>query len=64
MVWFWLTLGAAGTLGGAGTLVVAFRTGQDGDTAREKVLFRGAVTALAVGSAAFLVTMILGTPRG
>ncbi|HOU90526.1 MAG TPA: hypothetical protein PLU22_05740 [Polyangiaceae bacterium] len=64
MVWFWLALGAVGTIGGAGMLVVAFRSGQGGDPAREKVQFRGAVAALAVGSAALLAAMIVGTPRG
>ena len=62
-MWSWLALGAVGTLGGAGALVLAFRSGQGGDKAREKVLFRGAVAALALGSAAFLVAMILGTPK-
>ncbi len=64
MVLFWLVLGAVGTLGGAGTLVVAFRSGQEGERDRERVLFRLAVAALALGSAAFLVAMVLGTPKG
>jgi len=63
VVWFWLAVGAVGTLGGSSALVLAFRSGQHGDPAREKVLFRGAVAALAIGSAAFLLAMIVGTPR-
>lgn len=63
MVWFWLLVGAVGTLGGAGTLVVAFRSGQEGDKDRERRLFRVAVGALALGSLAFLAAMIIGTPR-
>lgn len=63
MVWLWLGIGATGTLGGAALLVTAFRTGQAGDKARERFLFRWAVGALALGSAAFLFTMIVSTPH-
>ena len=64
MVWLWIALGAIGTLGGAWTLVLAFRTGQGGDEPRERMLFRRAVVALALGSASFLGAMIVATPRG
>lgn len=47
------------TLGGAGALVVAFRHGQAGRRAEERRWFRGAVGALVLGSAAFLVTALL-----
>ncbi len=63
MVWFWLGIGAIGTIGGAWMLVTAFRGGQQGDKARERSLFRWAVGALALGSLSFLVAMIVGTPR-
>ncbi|WP_372595311.1 hypothetical protein [Actinotalea sp.] len=64
MVWFWLLIGGIGTVGGAGALVVAFRAGQEGDRAKERVLFRRAVVGLAIGSLAFLAAMVAGTPRG
>jgi hypothetical protein len=54
-----LVLGGLLTIGGAGGLVVAFRRGQAQDRAGESRWFRAAVVALALGSAAFLVTVTL-----
>ena len=56
-----LALGAVLTLGGAGLLVVAFRHGQAGRTDAERRSFRLAVTGLALGSLAFLATVVLTT---
>ena len=53
-----LALGAVGTLGGAGLLVLAFRRGQVQDRAGERRLFRAAVGALAVGSLLWLATIV------
>lgn len=54
-----LALGALLTLGGAVTLVVAFRAGQAGRRDDERRLFRLAVAGLAVGSLFFLATMVV-----
>ena len=57
-----LALGAVLTLGGAVVLVLAYRRGQAGRREDEQRLFRLAVGGLALGSLAFLATMMLGTP--
>ncbi len=57
-----LALGGILTLAGAGLLVRAFRQGQAGDRAGERRTFRLAVGALAVGSALFLVTVVVARP--
>lgn len=54
-----LVLGGLATIGGAGALVVAFRHGQAGRRDDERRWFRAAVAALALGSASFLVTVLL-----
>ncbi len=50
-----VVLGGVATLAGALALVLAFRHGQAGRRDRERVVFRLAVGALALGSALFLV---------
>jgi hypothetical protein len=52
-------VGAILTIGGAGALVVAFRHGQFGRRADERRWFTAAVVALALGSLAFLATVVL-----
>ena len=54
-----LALGGLLTIGGAGALVIAFRHGQAGRTDAEQRWFRVAVAGLALGSAAFLATVLL-----
>lgn len=54
-----LALGGILTIGGAGALVVAFRHGQADRRGAERVWFRLAVAGLALGSAAFLATVLL-----
>ena len=53
-------LGAVGTLAGAVLLVLGFRQGQEGDAAGERVRFRAAVAALALGSLALLGAVVSG----
>lgn len=55
-----LTLGAIGTMGGAAALVVAFRHSQAGRRPDERRWFVLAVAALALGSLAFLATVLQG----
>lgn len=55
-----LALGGLLTIGGAAALVVAFRHGQAGRADDERRWFRGAVVGLALGSAGFLATVLLG----
>lgn len=54
-----LVLGAILTVAGAAALVVAFRHGQAGRRDEERRWFRLAVAGLALGSLAFLVTVML-----
>lgn len=54
-----LALGAAGTIGGAVLLVLAFRRGQAADHPGERRLFRIAVAALAAGSLLWLATIVV-----
>lgn len=54
-----LVLGAILTVAGAAALVVAFRHGQAGRRDDERRWFRLAVAGLALGSLAFLVTVML-----
>lgn len=53
-----VVLGAVGTIGGAGLLVAAFRSGQNGEREREGRLFRYAVLGMALGSASFLAALL------
>lgn len=54
-----LALGGLLTIGGAGALVVAAKHARSGERDAERRWFRGAVGALALGSAAFLATVLL-----
>lgn len=54
-----LALGGLLTIGGAGALVVAFRLGQEDRPDAERLWFRAAVGALALGSVSFLATVLL-----
>ncbi len=55
-----LALGAILTLAGGVGLVVAFRHGQADRPALERRWFTGAVAAFAVGSMAFVASVLLG----
>lgn len=57
-----VALGGVATVGGAGLLVAAFRSGQAGAVERERRWFRLAVLGLAIGSALFVLALI-GAPR-
>lgn len=55
-----LSVGAVLSIAGAVALVVAFRRGQDDRRSEERRWFALAVACLALGSLAFLVTVVLG----
>jgi hypothetical protein len=54
-----LALGGLFTIAGALGLVTAYRHGQQGRREDERRWFRASVVGLAVGSALFLVTVVL-----
>lgn len=56
-----LALGGAASIAGAIYLVVAFRDGQAGRVDAERIRFRIATAALAVGALLFLVTVVAST---
>lgn len=54
-----LVLGGAASIAGAIYLVAAFRAGQAGEVGVERVRFRVATAALALGALLFLATVAL-----